>query len=110
MSDNCKIGGLIYAPITTVDLYIRTTANIEAEINDLVLRTDSFSMFNGKNYTTKVYTTLNELSSDAYIEVTNSVTIEVSRNNSIYLYGKPKIIVNKLDNTSKLKKEIKINS
>lgn len=107
LSDNCKIDGLIYAPITTVDLYIRATANIEGETNDLALRTDNFSMFNGKNFTIKTCTTLNELSSDAYLEVTDSVTIEASGNSSIYLYGNPKIVVNKLDNTSKLQKKEK---
>ncbi|WP_372753185.1 GIN domain-containing protein [Mariniflexile sp.] len=107
LTDNSRMDALIYAPITAADLYMRATANIEGETDDLQIRTDNFSTFNGKNFTAKTCTTLNEISSDAYIEVLDTVTINASGNSSIYLYGNPKITINKLDNTSKLQKKEK---
>jgi Putative auto-transporter adhesin, head GIN domain len=107
LTDYSKIDALIYAPETTADLYQRATVNIEGETDDLLLRTDNFSSFNGKNFTIKTCTTLNEISSDAYLEVQDTVTIEASGSSSIYLYGNAKIIVDKLENTSKIQKKEK---
>lgn len=107
VSDNSKIDALIYAPSTLADLYLRAVANIEGETNSLQLRTDNYALFNGKNFTTKTCTTLNEMSSDAYLEVLDDIVIDATGNSSIYLYGNPKITINKLENTSKLQKKEK---
>lgn len=107
LSDNSKLDALIYSPTTSVDLYQRADANIEGETNELLLRTDNYSQFNGKNFTAKTCNTLNEISSNAYLEAIEAVTIEATGNSSVYLYGNPKIIVNKLENTSKLQKKEK---
>lgn len=107
VTDNSKIDALIYATRTTTDLYQRAIANIEGETDELALRTDNFTTFNGKNFTAKYCSTLNEISSNAYLEVLDTVTIEASGYSSIYLYGNSKIIVNKLENNSKLQKKEK---
>lgn len=107
LSDACKMDALIYAPKTKIDLYQRASATIEGETNELALRTDNFSTFDGKNFTTKICTTLNEISSDAYLEVLDALTIDASGSSSIYLYGNPKITINKLGNTAKLQKKEK---
>lgn len=107
LSDNSKIDALIYSSVTSVDLYQRTTANIEGETNELILKTDNYSQFNGKNFTAKICNTLNEISSDAYLEVLDTITIDASGSSSVYLYGNPKIIINRLENTSKLQKKEK---
>lgn len=105
--DNSKIDALIYAPITKIDLYQRANATIEGEASEFNLRTDNNSQFYGKNFTTKTCYTLNEISSDATLEVVDTITIDASGSSSVYLYGNPKIIVNKLSNTSKLQKKEK---
>lgn len=107
LSDNSKLEALIYSPITNIDLYQRAHATIEGETNEFRLRTDNYSQFNGKNFTAHICNTLNEISSDAYLEVTDTVTIDASGSSSVYLYGNPKIIVNKLSDTSKLQKKEK---
>ena len=107
LSDNCKLESLIYCPKTNADLYQRANAIIEGETDDLVLRTDNYSVFNGRNFTAKTCNTLNEMSSDAYLEVLDTVTIEASGSSSIYLYNNPKISVNRLENTAKIQKKEK---
>ncbi|WP_308991164.1 DUF2807 domain-containing protein [Mariniflexile litorale] len=105
--DTSKLDALIYSPITHIDLYQRADATIEGETHELKLRTDNYSQFNGKNFTAKTCNTLNEISSDAYLEVLDTITIDASGNSSVYLYGDPEIIVNKLSGTSKLQKKEK---
>ena len=107
LSDNSKIDALIYSAVTSVDLYQRTSANIEGETNELILKTDNYSQFNGKNFTAKICNTLNEISSDAYLEVLDTITIDASGSSSVYLYGNAKININRLENTSKLQKKEK---
>jgi hypothetical protein len=107
LSDNSKLDALIYASSTSVDLYQRTITNIEGETNELLLKTDNYSQFNGKNFTAKICNTLNEISSDAYLEALDTITIDASGSSSVYLYGNPKIIINRLENTSKLQKKEK---
>ncbi|MFI0430636.1 GIN domain-containing protein [Mariniflexile sp. HMF6888] len=107
LSDNGKLEALIYSPITNIDLYQRAHAIIEGETNEFKLRTDNYSQFHGENFTAHICNTLNEISSDAYLEVTDTITIDASGSSSVYLYGNPKIIVNKLSDTSKLQKKEK---
>ena len=107
LMDNSKIDALIYATKTTTDLYQRAIANIEGETDELALRTDNLTTFNGKNFTAKICSTLNETSSNAYLEVLDTLTVEASGYSSIYLYGNSKIIVNKLENNSKIQKKEK---
>ena len=107
LTDNSKIDALIYSPVTKVDLYQRAHATIEGETNEFELRTDNYAQFNGKNFTAKTCNTLNEISSDAYLEVIDTVTIEATGSSSVYLYGNPKIIVNRLSDTTKIQKKEK---
>lgn len=107
LTDNCKLEALIYSPTTKIDLYQRANASVEGETNDLVLRTDNYTLFDGKNFTAKTCSTTNEISSDAYLEVLESITVDASGSSNIYLYNEPKIIINKLAETSKLQKKLK---
>lgn len=107
LTDNSKLDALIYSPKTNIDLYQRANANIEGETDELQIRTDNFSNFNGKNFTAKTCNTLTEISSDVYLEVLDAITIEASGNSSVYLYGTPDIVIKKLADTSKLQKKVK---
>lgn len=107
LSDNSKVDALIYSPTTRADLYLRSSATIEGETNELVLKTDNYSQFNGKNFTSKTCSSVNEIASDAYLEVLDNFTIDASGSSSVYLYGNPKIIVTRLEDTSKLQKKLK---
>ncbi|MCF7569217.1 DUF2807 domain-containing protein [Sabulilitoribacter arenilitoris] len=99
-----KLEALIYSPILVADLYQRTNAKIEGHSDDLLLRTDNNSQFNGKNFTVKNCNLFSETSSDATLEITDNITVSLSGSSGLYLYGNPKITINKFENTSKIQK------
>jgi len=107
VSDNTKMDALINASEVKMDLYQRANADIEGTIQNLNLRTDNNSQFNGKNFTTNTCSVLAEMSSDVYVEVIENITIDASGSSEIYLYGTPKITITKFIDTVKLQKKEK---
>ena len=107
LTDNSKLDALINSPKANIDLYQRANANIEGNTDELQIRTDNFSNFNGKNFTAKTCNALTEMSSDVYLEVMDAITIDASGTSSVYLYGNPEIVIKKLANTTKLQKKEK---
>ncbi len=102
-----KLEALINSPIVGADLYQRSDAIIEGDCDDLVLRTDNNAQFIGKNFTVKTCNVSCEIASDVTLEVTDIITLEASGSSAINIYDNPKIIVNKLANTSKIQKKEK---
>ena len=107
LNDNSKLDGLINSPELSLKLNHRADATMDGNGNNLVLRTNDYSQFDGKNYTVKTCEVVSEISSDATIDATESVTIEAAGSSSIYLYNNPKITVNRLSDTAKLQKKVK---
>jgi hypothetical protein len=107
LSDNSKLDALINSKDTTIDLYQRTNVDIEGTSDNLVLKTDNNAQFNGKNFTTKTCTVICEFASDAYLEATESIAIEAAGASEVYLYGNPKITINRFTDTAKLQKKEK---
>lgn len=107
LSDNSKLDALINSQDTTIDLYQRTNVDIEGNSDNLVLKTDNNAQFNGKNFTTKTCNVTCEFASDAYLEATESITIEAAGASEVYLYGNPKIAINRFTDTAKLQKKEK---
>jgi hypothetical protein len=107
LSDNCKLDALINSKETKIDLYQRANLDIEGTTNNLLLISDNDSQFNGKNFIAKTCTAICEFASDAYVEVTESIIIEASGSSEIYLFGNPKITINRFLDTAKLQKKEK---
>tara|TARA_R110002126_G_scaffold10501_7_gene47764 strand:- start:7650 stop:8486 length:837 start_codon:yes stop_codon:yes gene_type:complete len=107
LSGNSKIDALINTTQLSATLYQRAHANIEGSCDISKLNLDNNSVFNGKNFTTDTSDVVCAISSDAYLEVKENITIEASGTSSIYLYENPKIIINKLTDTAKLQKKVK---
>ncbi|MDO7171724.1 GIN domain-containing protein [Mariniflexile sp. AS56] len=107
LTDTNRLEALINAPITQIDLYQRASAIVEGSAETFRIRTDNYSDFNGRNFATKTCTTLNEVASEVYLDVTDSLTVDASGSSSIYLYGEPEIVVTKLSGTSKIQKKEK---
>lgn len=107
ISDNTKMDALINATEAKLDLYQRASTDIEGNIENLVLRTDNNAKCNGKNFTAKTCSVITEMESDVYIDVTDSIVIEASGASEIYLFGNPKITINKFNDTVKLQKKEK---
>ncbi|MEM6515213.1 MAG: DUF2807 domain-containing protein [Bacteroidota bacterium] len=107
MSDNAKVEALINATEVKADLYQRASADIEGNADSLQIRADNNSQFDGRNLTSKNTKVIAEISSDVYTETTEQITIEAAGNSEIYLYGNPKILIERFMNTTKLEKKEK---
>lgn len=107
ISDNTKMDALINATDAKLDLYQRANADIEGTIQTLALQIDNNAKFNGKNFTSNTCSILSGMESDVYIDVTEDVVIDASGASEIYLYGNPKITINKFTDTVKLQKKEK---
>ncbi|MDG5492940.1 DUF2807 domain-containing protein [Psychroserpens sp. SPM9] len=107
ISDNTKMDALINTTEAKIDLYQRASADIEGTTKILNLRTDNNSQFNGKNFTANTSNVLAEMESDVYVETLETITIDASGSSEIYLYGTPKITINKFIDTAKLQKKEK---
>ena len=108
LAENSKVDALINADTLNIDLYQRSDAKIEGTLKHLKIRADNSANFVGKDLTTATCELLSEGASDVAVQVTNSLTIDASGSSEVYIYGDPKITLNKFSDTAKLyKKEMK---
>ncbi len=105
LSDNSKLDALVNSKEAKIDLYQRATINIEGDTNNAIIRTDNNSDFNGKNFTTKTCTLISEVASDAHVNVSEAITLEITGSSEVYLYNNPKVTINKFIDTAKLLKK-----
>ncbi|SFZ93018.1 Putative auto-transporter adhesin, head GIN domain [Flaviramulus basaltis] len=114
-SENCtlnlsgysKIEALINTSQISATLYQRANADIEGTCNNATLELDNNTQLNAKNFTINNCSIVSSIGSDAYLEVLENITIDASGTCAIYLYENPKIVINKLTDTSKLQKKVK---
>lgn len=107
LSDNSYLIALIYTDEITADLYQRADVVIEGTAKNALVRTDNSAQFKGKDFTIDNCKVISETASDAHIGVLNTLTIDATGNSAIYLYGNPKITINKFTDTVKLEKRLK---
>ena len=107
LSGNSKLDALINSPESTFNLYQRANADVEGTAQKATITCDNNSKFNGSNFTAQSCILKCEISSDAYIETINDITIDASGTSSIYLFGNPKITITQFLDTAKLQKKVK---
>jgi len=107
MSDNAKAEALINATDIKADLYQRANADVEGNTDSIQIRADNNSQFDGRNLTAKTCAVVAEIASDVYIETIEEITIDATGSSEIYLYGNPKILINRFTDTVKLEKKEK---
>ncbi|MGB5419816.1 GIN domain-containing protein [Algibacter sp.] len=107
MSGNSKLDALINTADLSATLYQRATANIEGSCKTATLELDNNSEFDGKNFTINACDVVCNISSEATLEVLDTINIDASGTSSISLYQNPKIVINTLSDTSKLQKKVK---
>ncbi|MBY0486343.1 MAG: DUF2807 domain-containing protein [Flavobacteriaceae bacterium] len=91
LSKNAKLKALITSKELTFDMYQKTDAVVEGDIDSLKLRLDNNASFEGKKLITKTAELTAELYSKASILVDTSITIEASGKSEIQLFGDQKI-------------------
>ncbi len=105
ISDDSKLDALINSKSSSFDLYQRADVTIEGDAENSEIRMDNSSNFYGKNYTIKSGTLIIEGSSDATVTITENAVIEAVEDTETYLYGEPKVELNKFSGTAKLQKK-----
>ncbi|WP_395065273.1 GIN domain-containing protein [Flavobacterium sp.] len=91
LSKNAKLKALITSKELTFDMYQKTDAVVEGDIDSLKLRLDNNAAFEGKKLITKTAELTAELYSKVSILVDTSIIIEASGKSEIQLFGDQKI-------------------
>lgn len=87
LSKNSNIKALITSSKLKCDMYQKTVAIIEGDIDELRLRMDNFSNFTGKNLTSKNAFAILEGSSVGILNVSTQASLELLGKTECYLYG-----------------------
>lgn len=105
LSKNCEIKALITSTDLTFDLYQKSAAEIEGEVDNLKLRLDNDSKFTGKNLTAKIADVTTELYTSASVQVIDSLTLTATGKSELELYGEQKITITRFEDSAVLKKK-----
>ncbi|HEX8577666.1 MAG TPA: DUF2807 domain-containing protein [Flavobacterium sp.] len=108
LSKNAELKALVSSTQVRCDLYQKASAVMEGDAIDVTLRMDNNSNFTGKKFDTKKMNLVVESYANATVLVATSLTIDVSGNAEIQIYGDPKMELKKFADTATLyKKQIK---
>jgi uncharacterized protein YdeI (BOF family) len=105
LSDNSKLDALINSTVADFDLYLRSDAVIEGSAKSSIIRLDNSTNFNSPKFNVNTVDAALEDKSDLTIAATESITMAVSGDSEVYLYGSPAITITKFEGTAKLQKK-----
>jgi len=107
LSKNAQIKALITTTDLTLDLYQKSSANIEGETANAVIRQDNNSVFIGNNFTIKNADVTTENEAICTLMTNESLIVDANNSSKIYLLGTPKIEVRKFLGEAQLIKKAK---
>ena len=105
LNENSKTEALITCDSLMVNMYQRANAKIEGDVTYMKANTINSTNFTGKNLSIMKCEVITEDSSDFEIQVTDDFIIEASGSSEVYIYGDPKITLNKFSESAKLHKK-----
>lgn len=105
LNESSKTEALITCDSLQVNMYQRSDAKIEGDVTYMKANTINSTNFLGKNLSVMKCEVITEDSSDFEIQVVDDFTIEASGNSEVYIYGDPKITLNKFSESAKLHKK-----
>ena len=105
MSDSSDMKALINSNNLVFDLYQKANAKIEGDIDELKVRADNATNFNGQKLTAVNAELIAEGSSDCLIEVKKELTLEASGNTEVQVFNNPKINLKKFTDSASLYKK-----
>ncbi|MGH2664212.1 GIN domain-containing protein [Flavobacterium sp.] len=107
MSKNAEIKALISSNKLKFDMYQKSVAVIEGDINEMKLRLDNNAKYTGKNLTSKILNLTTEGYTDCSVNTNGSLSITALGKSEIYIYGEPKIELKKFGDDAVLYKKSK---
>lgn len=105
LSKNSNLKALISSPDLIFDMYQKSTAAVEGDVENLKLRLDNNANFTGKNLSAAMVDLTAESYTNAAVNVKNTLTLSASGKSEIELYGDQKIIINRFEDSTVLKKK-----
>lgn len=108
MSKNGAIKALVASNKLKIDMYQKSSAVIEGDVNDMKLRLDNNAEYTGKNLNTKQLDLIADGSTNCSLQSSKNVTITATGKTEIYIYGEPKIELKKFTGEVTLYKKSKI--
>lgn len=105
LSKNASAKALITSKDLNFDMYQKSEAIIEGEVQNVKLRLDNNATFTGKKLVTKTAEITAEAYATASLQILNSVIIEASAKAEIDLYGDQKIEIKKFSDNAILRKK-----
>lgn len=107
LNESSSSEALITCDSLKLDMYQRAFAKIEGDVKFLKANTINSSNFIGKNLAVNYCEIIAEDSSDFEIQALDDIIIESSGSSEVFIYGDPKITINKFSDTARLyKKEL----
>ena len=107
MSKNSELKSTINTNKLKFDMYQKASAVLEGETNDLKLRLDNNTKYDGKNLNSKNTTITIEGSTDCDVFTNGNLTISASGKSKLTIYGEPKIEIKKFADEAILQKKVK---
>ncbi|MBP6758832.1 MAG: DUF2807 domain-containing protein [Flavobacterium sp.] len=108
LSKNATLKALVSSLELKCDLYQKTKATLEGDVNNATIRLDNNSQFTANNLVIKNADLLAEGYSNCSINVNTNISIDASGNTTIHLYGEQKIDTKRfMDNATLVKKPTK---
>jgi hypothetical protein len=107
LSNNASLKALITAVDLKCDLYQKSSATIEGDVINGLIRLDNNTDFTGSKLTLKTADVTTEDYTSLKVFATTTITISASDKSEIQLYGNPKIEIKKFADEAKLLKKAK---
>lgn len=107
LSKNAELKALVTSPEFKLDMYQKSKAEIEGNVNNAKIRIDNYAALTAKKLVISNLDIVCESYSKCFINVANSITLAASGKTEIELLGEPKIQINKFTNNTTLYKKEK---
>jgi len=105
LSKNAKLKALITSKDLTFDMYQKTDAVVEGDVDDLKLRLDNNAVFDGKKLTSKNTQVICESYTKVSVLAERKIEIEASGKSEIELYGDQKVELKRFVDSAILRKK-----
>jgi hypothetical protein len=107
MSKNSEIKALISSNKLKFDMYQKSNAVIEGDVNEMKLRLDNNAKYLGKALTSKIMNLTTEGFTDCVVNTNGSLSITALGKSEVTIYGDPKIELKKFGDDATLYKKSK---
>lgn len=108
MSKDSEIKALISSNKLKFDMYQKSEAVLEGDVNEMKLRLDNNASFTGKNLTSKMLNLTTEGYTKCSVYTNGNLSITATGKSEVSIYGEPKIELKKFADDATLYKKSKI--